>query len=350
MTDGNLSTVSQVDGVSVAIATYNGARYLPALIESIIAQSEHPLEIVCSDDGSSDGTPELLETIAETCPIPLKVIRQPRNLGIIENFLAAFAATRGEYIAYCDHDDVWRPGKIAACRAALDAKVHLVCQPSMITDADLTPTGEVYYAVPYDTRLTFPEVSVRKHAWGHQMVFSRASVVRLQALYKLPVFQNSEFGHCFDYGIPLAASLEGDLCFLAEPQTLFRRHASATSDAGLSKNALKTGLRDKIGARLGRLGWELEMIDTVLAVLDALPKESATGTKDVKEAYRAYRSLTQRRLALGNSSSMITRLLRLSGVASHYLSRSRKTSGWRQEMLADLATAFYGHRANIQKV
>jgi glycosyltransferase involved in cell wall biosynthesis len=95
--------------VSVIIPTYNYARFLLESIHSVQAQSFTDWEIVVVDDGSTDETPDLLSSIEEP---RLKCIRIPHTGtgGAARN--AGLETARGEFIAFLDADDRWRPSKL----------------------------------------------------------------------------------------------------------------------------------------------------------------------------------------------------------------------------------------------
>ena len=103
--------------VSVAMATYNGERFLQEQLDSLAAQTHLPCELVVGDDGSTDGTLDILERFARTAPFPVHIQRNSVNLGYGENFLQTASRCTGEWIAFCDQDDVWKPTKLAIfCR------------------------------------------------------------------------------------------------------------------------------------------------------------------------------------------------------------------------------------------
>ena len=92
--------------VSVVIPTYNCAHYLPAALESVLAQDYDPMEIIVVDDGSTDETQAVLQRYPEvTC------IRQA-NGGLSNARNTGINAARGEWIALLDADDIWPPGKL----------------------------------------------------------------------------------------------------------------------------------------------------------------------------------------------------------------------------------------------
>ncbi len=106
--------------VSVALCTFNGARYLSAQLASIEGQTRPPDEVVVRDDGSHDATPELLEAFRRRAPFPVRIETGPR-LGSTANFEQAIARCTGDIIALADQDDVWRPHKLATLEQAFAA-------------------------------------------------------------------------------------------------------------------------------------------------------------------------------------------------------------------------------------
>ena len=92
--------------ISVMMPTYNNAKYICKAIESIYAQSYDNIEIIVVDDGSTDNTKEILKQYKDIkyFYVEHKGIPTARNV--------ALANSKGEYIAFCDSDDYWLPGKI----------------------------------------------------------------------------------------------------------------------------------------------------------------------------------------------------------------------------------------------
>jgi glycosyltransferase involved in cell wall biosynthesis len=99
--------------VSVAMATYNGEQYLPAMLESLAAQTRLPDELVIRDDASEDGTVGILHAFARRVPFRVEVIAGGPRLGYAQNFVAATKACSGRVIFFADQDDSWRPPKLA---------------------------------------------------------------------------------------------------------------------------------------------------------------------------------------------------------------------------------------------
>ncbi len=94
--------------VSVVITTYNQAAYIGQAIESVLAQTYHPLEVIVIDDGSTDETPSRIAPFARR----VTYIRQ-ENQGIAGSRNTGIRKAGGELIAFLDGDDLWDPEKVA---------------------------------------------------------------------------------------------------------------------------------------------------------------------------------------------------------------------------------------------
>ncbi|MGA8529432.1 MAG: glycosyltransferase, partial [Acidobacteriaceae bacterium] len=115
------------DRISVAMATYNGEKYIREQLDSIARQSLLPYELVVTDDGSTDGTLEMVEDFARSAPFPVKIHRNDVRLGFADNFFKAASLCEGELIAFSDQDDVWLEDKLSVCSSHfVDPDVFLV--------------------------------------------------------------------------------------------------------------------------------------------------------------------------------------------------------------------------------
>lgn len=104
--------------VSVALASYNGKQFIDEQLDSILAQLEPGDELVVSDDGSTDGTWELVVERAKA-DTRIKPVRNDGS-GVVDNFNNALAHCTGEVVFISDQDDVWLSGKRRVMLAALE--------------------------------------------------------------------------------------------------------------------------------------------------------------------------------------------------------------------------------------
>jgi glycosyltransferase involved in cell wall biosynthesis len=104
--------------ISVCIPTFNQAQYLSGCVESVLKQTVRPDEIIVSNDCSTDGTKELLETLSLNNNI-FKITNQPFNLGMNRNTDACLKMAKGEIILKLDSDDNLLPNYIETLRNLL---------------------------------------------------------------------------------------------------------------------------------------------------------------------------------------------------------------------------------------
>ncbi|MGA9753776.1 MAG: glycosyltransferase family A protein [Desulfobaccales bacterium] len=113
-----------VPAVSVIIPTYNRAALVGQALASVQAQSFRDFEVLVVDDGSTDATPEVLAGWRE-----VRVLRHPRRRGVSAARNTGVACARGEWLAFLDSDDLWRPAKLARQMAYLADRPDLrLCQ------------------------------------------------------------------------------------------------------------------------------------------------------------------------------------------------------------------------------
>jgi glycosyltransferase involved in cell wall biosynthesis len=113
-------TTTPRPSISVVIPVHNGELYLAEAVDSALAQTHRPAEVVVVDDGSTDGTAE----VAAGLGAAVRYVHQ-RNRGPGGAMNRGVALARGEYVAFLSADDVWEPEKLAGQMAALVADPSL---------------------------------------------------------------------------------------------------------------------------------------------------------------------------------------------------------------------------------
>ncbi|WP_313154554.1 glycosyltransferase family 2 protein [Sphingobacterium multivorum] len=97
--------------ISIVLATYNGAKYVAAQLDSILCQTVMPHEIIIVDDCSKDDTWELLNSY-NFLKTEVVLLKNPENLGVIETFKRGISYATGDFVALCDQDDIWLSNKL----------------------------------------------------------------------------------------------------------------------------------------------------------------------------------------------------------------------------------------------
>jgi glycosyltransferase involved in cell wall biosynthesis len=137
------TTAGAAPKVSVIVPIYNQLPFIRETVDSVLAQDHPNIELVLSDDGSTDGTSEVLREYAERDPARVKVVAAERNTGIPGAFNRALDAHTGEYIAWLGGDDVMLPGKLSRQVAVLQARPDAVgcCHDAEVFDS---ASGKLY--------------------------------------------------------------------------------------------------------------------------------------------------------------------------------------------------------------
>jgi glycosyltransferase involved in cell wall biosynthesis len=117
--------------VSVICIFFNEERFLPEAVESVLAQAYDDYELLLADDGSSDGSSRIARDYAARFPDHVRYLEHPghANRGMSATRNLGLERAQGDYIAFIDADDRWRPDKLSEQAAILDARaeVGIVC-------------------------------------------------------------------------------------------------------------------------------------------------------------------------------------------------------------------------------
>lgn len=137
------------------MATYNGERYLEDQLNSFLAQTRFPDELVVCDDGSSDDSMQILEAFRRKAPFSVEVCRNNKSLGSTKNFEKAIQLCTGDIVFLSDQDDVWVAEKIerVAREFANHPEAGYVFSDALVVDDLLQPLGYTMWDREKFTRL-----------------------------------------------------------------------------------------------------------------------------------------------------------------------------------------------------
>lgn len=231
--------------LSIALSTYNGEAFLWDQLRSYVAQTRRPDELVVRDDGSTDGTVDVLRAFAAVAPFPVRVVTGGENVGYVRSFEAAIRACTGDLVALSDQDDVWLPHKLSHLVAALedDAGALLAFSDAVLVDADLRPLGATMWEAIQFT----PALQRDVRAGGARTPFLRrtyvtgATVLFRSAL--IPLALPVDLVHWHDAWLALVASLYGRVALVGEPLVLYRQHGRNVLGAPARVGALRQAAR-----------------------------------------------------------------------------------------------------------
>lgn len=206
---------------SVCVTTYNGERYIEQQLRSILEQIAADDEVIVSDDGSTDNTLKIVDSIGD------KRIRIRHSSAhyFKDNFIEAMCEAKGDIIFLSDQDDVWLPGKYERCIKELE-EVDLVCTNSEMTDGELNIIEPNFFSIYHSGPGVFKN-ALNNTYYGSCMAFRRSLLKDA-----LPMPSTREIGH--DIWLGLVAEMTGKVRFIDTPYLLYRRHEYAkTSTNGL---------------------------------------------------------------------------------------------------------------------
>jgi glycosyltransferase involved in cell wall biosynthesis len=206
--------------ISVAMATRNGAHYLGEQLETIYAQTWRNLEVVASDDASTDGTTNILARYAASHGLRWSV--NPSPLGLVQNFARAISLCRGELIALSDQDDLWKRHRLATLVEHLGDFTLIYCN----SQEALAPNGQLVLDTSTQQVIDFarlfgtgaPTRCLLAENWvvSHTLMFRR-ELVR----HALPIPPHQPFP---DGWLALVASKLGGIKYLDQRLQTYRQH------------------------------------------------------------------------------------------------------------------------------
>lgn len=237
--------------ISVAMATYNGEKYIFEQLESLATQTMAPYELVVCDDRSTDATVSIVEDFAKRASFPVRVYVNNENLGYADNFLGAASRCVGDWIAFCDQDDVWLPRKIEVVskvlREASDTELIWIAHTSLVSDEKLNLTGARWPDIPHNAhkcRLTHYGFF---GCVGFSTIFhaklAKSVDQKLRPRMYWPIF-NGPPGH--DLWIGILANAMGDMAFVSEPLAIWRRHSRSATGTPTRTSILDGARRSMI--------------------------------------------------------------------------------------------------------
>ncbi|MES1941986.1 family 2 glycosyl transferase [Salinisphaera sp. T5B8] len=242
--------------ISIAMATFNGQRYLYNQLDSLARQTLKPKEVVICDDGSTDRTLEIVEDFKRKSEFKVRVYQNEKRLGYADNFLKAASLCTGDWIGFCDQDDVWALEKLEIVSEYIrkNPSAVLIAHPAELVNYDLTRTGDFAWASEYVVypRLTMPFF---QSGMGCGQVFRAFLVKDVPYSRRFPASRKTNDVVPHDDWILRLSQCIGSACYIPEALVKRRRHSeSATAEnkppasAQPGKGYLKGRLRKRISA------------------------------------------------------------------------------------------------------
>jgi glycosyltransferase involved in cell wall biosynthesis len=212
--------------VSIAMASYNGEKYISQQIDSILSQTYPNIELVIVDDGSTDNTVEIVQEYEAKFPF-VHIYRNPVNSGITKTFESAIKKCKGEFIALSDQDDIWVAHKIQTLMDAING-YDAVYSDSMLVDESGNSLDKKFSSmIQMDTVNNGARFLLSNTVPGHTILMKRSFA---ETLYPFPshVF--------FDLWISFNAAAGNGIKFVDDTLVHYRQHTSNAVGTRLSSN------------------------------------------------------------------------------------------------------------------
>jgi len=219
--------------IDILLSTYNGEKYLPAQLESLLAQTLTDWRVIARDDGSTDRSVDILNQYAEKYTEKFQIIMDGGRLGAMQSFALLMQHSNADYTAFCDQDDVWLPQKLSVLYDLMCTQERqwgaatpiLVHSDLELVDGELRSIGPSFWAFqgiePRRNRLS--NLLVENTVTGCSMLINKALK---SAGAEIP---GQAYMH--DYWLALVAASLGKICFTPQALVKYRQHNSNTLGA-----------------------------------------------------------------------------------------------------------------------
>mgnify|MGYP003370017248 FL=1 len=209
--------LDRTEKISVAMASYNGEKYIKKQIETILENLNYSDELVISDDGSSDMTIEIIKSFEDN---RIKLLNGPKK-GLKKNFENAIKNSSGDIIFLADQDDIWMKNKVNKVVKCFNSNDYILIQHDAIVVDDNNSVMFESFAEHRKVKTGIVKNLIKNSYHGCCIAFRKELKKEI-----LPIPNNI---YLHDEWIGLVAELNGKTYFLNEKLMEYRRHSQNTS-------------------------------------------------------------------------------------------------------------------------
>lgn len=223
--------MDKVNNIAILLATYNGALYLREQIESLLNQTFTDWHLFIHDDGSTDGTRDIIDTYVRAYPTKISMLDYPSQGGACRNFFSLLETVEAPYYMFCDQDDVWLADKVEKtfCRMKLLEQQHhetplIVHSDLMLTDACLNVIDTSFVRnqrIKLEAIKEYEDYAATNTVTGCTTLFNQQAKACMRRPYDKAILH--------DAWLCLSVVAQGGVVyFIDEPLVKYRQHGNNT--------------------------------------------------------------------------------------------------------------------------
>lgn len=267
--------------ISIALATYNGSKFLQKQLNSILNQAMDDFEVVICDDCSSDNTMDILQDYANN-DSRIKVYQNETNLGFKKNFERILSLCKGEFIAFCDQDDIWEPNHLEVLYKNIGDNDCIGANSLIIDENGISQNKTLLEYWPIHV-MPKNEKELFQHELYSNVIQGTASLIRASLIKQaLPIPEDIKY---HDYWFALVAGLNDKCKYIGEVVLKYRRHSNNASE--YQKFTIWNAIKDLYRFSKDRKGFYQDSINLLnnLARQEILPSDKQKLISDALEFY-----------------------------------------------------------------
>lgn len=227
-----------MEKVDILLATYNGEKYIREQIDSILNQTYKEFRLLISDDGSTDGTRDILNEY-KAKDDRIEIFMQEENLGVVKNFEFLLKKVEAKYYMFSDQDDIWKDEKIEKSLNKIEEGFDLVYSDLEVVDENLNVTYESYWKLKGIYKKikkynNFESLYLNNFITGCTVISKKELIDSFMPLPNISKFV------LHDYWISLIISQNGKITYIEEPLIKYRQHKNNKVGSKKKSDELKS--------------------------------------------------------------------------------------------------------------
>lgn len=246
--------------ISIAMATYNGEKYLREQIDSILNQTYKDFELIICDDCSTDSTVQIIESYIDP---RIKLFINKKNLGFKKNFEKAIKLCTGDYIALSDQDDIWKINKLELCINNI-GEHDLICTNSEIINSENISENYTMKEVLKIKKVPLDQSKIFAHLVNSNFIQGCTILAKKDFIIStLPIPEDFRY---HDYWFGIMASINNGVKYLDVTTLRYRKHDNQIT-TNLNNNCIKEKIRihpkDKLFLTCDEYLYDLNLINKI---------------------------------------------------------------------------------------